>query len=290
MKWPTKALMAHPDSFDVEYAINPHMRDDEGNLNKVNKEKALLQWESLKNTFESLNIKVDVLPAVKGLPDMVFTANQTLPFLKSENSIENENENKENKTQIILSQMFSSKRQDEVQYFSKWAQKNNIEIYTYKTQGSFEGMGDALWNYETGEIYGGSGFRTSDEVYDEIEKIIERKIYRLKLVNEKFYHLDTCLAIVNKDIAFVVKEGFDASSFEFLKTKFMHLIEIPLNEAVNGFAGNMCAVNGTDIIIQVGNAYTVSKAKALKIKVHEVDTSEYIKSGGSVFCMKQLYW
>jgi len=285
MKYPMKALMAHPDSFDVEYAINPHMKDKEGRLNKVDKEKALLQWQSLKDTFESLNVKVSVLPAVEGLPDMVFTANQTLPFLK-----EGSEASGESKTQIVLSQMNSEKRQDEVNYFNEWAHKNNMETYTYKTQGSFEGMGDALWNYETNEIYGGSGFRTSDAVYDEIEKIIDKKIHRLKLVSEDFYHLDTCMAIVNKDTAFVVKEGFDEPSFKFLTTKFKNLIEIPLDEAINGFAGNMCAVNGTDIIIQQGNDFTVSKAKELNLKVHEIDTSEYIKSGGSVFCMKQLYW
>jgi len=278
VKWPTKALMAHPDSFDVEYAINPHMLDSEGKLNKVDKNEAVKQWEVLKETFEKLHMAVDVLPAVLALPDMVFTANQTLPFLKNE------------KTQIVLSQMNSEKRQDEVKYFSEWANKNNMEVYTYKTKGSFEGMGDALWNYETNEIYGGSGFRTSDAVYDEIEEIIENKIHRLKLVSEDFYHLDTCMAIVNKDAAFVVKEGFDESSFKFLQTKFKNLIEIPIDEAMNGFAGNMCAVHGTDIIIQKGNDYTVSQAKGLGLNVHEIDTSEYIKSGGSVFCMKQLYW
>ncbi len=278
MKWPKKVLMAHPDSFDIEYAINPHMKDAKGRLNKVDKEKALKQWEVLKETFNTLGLSVDVLPAVESLPDMVFTANQTFPFLKN------------NKTQIILSQMNSKKRQDEVTYFSKWANENNMETYAYKTQGSFEGMGDALWNYESDEVYGGYGFRTSEAVYDELEQIIDKKIHRLKLVSENFYHLDTCLAIVNKDTAFVVKEGFDKTSFDFLKTKFTHLIEIPLDEAINGFAGNLCAVNGTDIVIQKDNPYAISKAKDLGFEVHEIDTSEYIKSGGSVFCMKQLFW
>ena len=50
----------------------------------------------------------------------------------------------------------------------------------------------------------------------------------------------------------------------------------------------MCTPNGKDIIIQQGARKTVESLKANGFKIHEVDTSEYIKSGGSVFCMKQL--
>lgn len=278
MKWPKNILMVSPVGFEVSYAINPHMLDAEGNLNEVNKGLALEQWSTLKKTFESVGIKTHIIEGPKNLPDMVFTANQTLPFFKG------------GKTQVVLSKMNSTQRQPEVQFFKDWALKNNIETYNLNTDKTFEGMGDALWNYDTEELFGGYGFRTGLEVYNELEKLIEVPIHRLKLISEDFYHLDTCLAIISKDTAFVVKEGFDQASFKLLQTKFSNLIEIPLDEAKNGFAANLCCINGTDIIIQKGNKFTATQAVDRGLKVHEIDTSEYMKSGGSVFCMKQLFW
>ncbi len=278
MKWPKNILMVSPTGFEVTYAINPHMLDAEGNLNKVNKSLAVEQWSSLKKTFENLGLNTHVIEGPEKLPDMVFTANQTFPFLKT------------GKTQIALSTMNSKERQPEVQFFKEWALKNNIETYHLKNGKTFEGMGDTLWNYESEEVFGGHGFRTEPEVYDELEKLIEAPIHRLKLISEDFYHLDTCLAVAGKNTAFVVREGFDQASFELLKTKFSDLIEIPFEEAKNGFAANLCCVNGEDIIIQKGNLKTATMAVERGFKVHEAETSEYMKSGGSVFCMKQLFW
>lgn len=278
MKWPNKVLMVNPNGFEVAYAINPHMLDENGNLNKVNKSLALEQWTTLKETFERLGLEVHVIEGREELPDMVFTANQTFPFLKGSH------------TQMILSKMNSPERQPEVEFFKEWALNQNIETYTLKTNKTYEGMGDVLWNYEASEVYGGHGFRTSESVYDELEKLIGLHINRLQLVSDEFYHLDTCLAIANKDTAFAVKEGFTTESFDLLKARFTNLIEIPYGEGKNGFAANLCSINGADIIIEKGNYFTSKTAVEAGFRVHEVETSEFMKSGGSVFCMKQLFW
>ena len=278
MNWPKNVLMSDPSFFDIEYAINTHMVDNDGNLNTIDQKKAFTQWKALKDKFSELGLKVHLLDPVDGLPDMVFTANQTLPFLRDD------------ETHFILSHMHHPQRQDEVQYFKSWIEKNGYKNIDLVTPMSFEGMGDALWNYETGELFGGFGFRTKEEMYAEVENHIGLKINKLTLTNINFYHLDTCLAIVNKDTAFYVPVGFDEDSIKILKDKFANLIEIPEEEAIKGFAANLCAVNGSDIIIQKNNPITCEAAEATGLKVHTVDTSEFMKSGGSVFCMKQLFW
>jgi N-dimethylarginine dimethylaminohydrolase len=278
MNWPKNVLMSDPSFFDVEYAINTHMIDVDGNLNKIDKDKALSQWNKLKDTFTQLGLNVHLIAPVEGLPDMVFTANQTLPFLRDD------------KTHFILSHMHHPQRQDEVKHFKGWIEENGFTSIDLVNPMSFEGMGDALWNYETGEIFGGFGFRTKEEMYDEVENHIGVKIHKLTLTNVNFYHLDTCLAIANKDTAFYVPSGFDQESQDLLKNKFKNLVEIPEEEAIGGFAANLCAVNGTDIIIQENNPITCEAAEHLGLKVHTLDTSEFMKSGGSVFCMKQLFW
>ena len=286
MNWPKNVLMSDPSFFDVAYAINNHMLDGHGNLNRIDKDKAFFQWKFLKNKFSQLGLKVHLIKPIDGLPDMVFTANQTLPFLKN-----GKRDGKKNsKTHFILSHMHHPQRQEEVKHFKSWIEKNEFNSIDLIKPMSFEGMGDALWNYETGELFGGFGFRTKEEIYNEIENHIGVSIHRLTLTNANFYHLDTCLAIVNKDTAFFVPSGFDKDSQALLKRKFKNIIEIPEKEAIGGFAANLCAVNGTDIIIQKNNPITCEAAELNGLTVHTIDTSEFMKSGGSVFCMKQFFW
>jgi N-dimethylarginine dimethylaminohydrolase len=277
--WPNKILLTEPIGFKVVYSINPHMRDQNGELNRVDENEAMSQWLRLKALLEEIGLEVHTIPGSEAYPDMVFCANQTFPFIKPSGE-----------AAVLLSQMHSGHRQGEVAHYEAWAHVRGLNTFQLKDHSFFEGMGDALWNYETREIFGGYGFRTSEKVYDEIEDLVQAPVHRLKLVDERFYHLDTCLAIINKSTAFVVEEAFEQKGIELLKTKFSNLISIPLDEAINQFAGNMLCVNGRDVIIQKGASNTVKALKGLDLKVHEIDTSEFIKSGGSVFCMKQLFF
>jgi N-dimethylarginine dimethylaminohydrolase len=275
MSWPKTLLMVDPEYFDVQYSINPHMLDQNGQLNKIDRVLAKKQWLNLKSTFEKTGIKVLVLEGAEHLPDMVFCANQTFPFLKN------------GKKSIVLSKMGSEQRQPEVKFFKTWALENHIDTFEIQSQ-LFEGMGDALWNYDKQSIFAGYGFRTGPETYSELEKILDQKIITLELIDPRFYHLDTCLALLNSDTAAYVKEAFTNEGLDTLKNNIKNLIQVPLSEALKQLACNMCTTNGRDIIIQQGAKDTVLKLKEHGFKIHEVDTSEYIKSGGSVFCMKQM--
>ncbi len=276
MEWPKRVLMVTPAQFDVEYAINPHMVDESGNLKKVNRPMAQKQWETLKHTFEKVGMEVITIEGQQGFPDMVFCANQTFPYYK------------ECQTKIVLSQMHSPQRQPEVAFFKTWADSEGIP--TQFSHQLFEGMGDALWNYESGQVYGGYGFRTSPEVYETLEKTIDQKIITFELKDDRFYHLDTCLAILGKETAAYVEEAFTLEGLATLESQFENLLRVPLQEATEQLACNMCTPNGRDVILQKGANQTVSQLKKLGYSVHEVDTSEFIKSGGSVFCMKMLIW
>ena len=267
--------MVSPDHFDIRYRINPHMVDENGDLKKINRALAMQQWLTLQTIFMDLGLEVETLDGQPEVPDMVFCANQTFPFIK------------DGVRSIVLSLMGSPERQKEVEYFSTWARVNNYKVYEVSSS-TFEGMGDALWNYETGEVYGGYGFRTQPEVYNELEKVTGLKFILLELVSETFYHLDTCLSILNKDTAVYVPEAFSTEGLEILKKKFKTLIRVPLFEAENFLAGNCCTPNGKDVIIQQGAEETVELLASHGFNIIETDTSEFLKSGGSVFCMKQL--
>lgn len=276
--WPKHVMMVSPDFFDITYAINPHMVDKTGRLKRIDKTLATEQWQSLKNTFEKLGVHVSVVDGKTNLPDMVFCANPLFPFLKN------------GRTQFICSNMYSRFRRAEVDHVAEWVTANNHELYKLPETYRFEGMGDALWNYETGEIYGGYGFRTEKDAYDHVEAITGAPVIRLKLVNESFYHLDTALCIVDKKTAIVVREAFSEESLEKIKMKFLNIIWAPPTEAHHYLAANACSVDGHNILVERNAVHLRAQLQILGYATHTIDTSEFLKAGGSIFCMKLQLW
>jgi N-dimethylarginine dimethylaminohydrolase len=260
----------------VAYAINPHMLDNTGNLNQVDEKLAFKQWDTLKSKFEMLGLTTHIIEGDPAFPDMVFCANQTFEFI-----------DKNNKKSLILSRMHSDFRKGEVKYFRDWALTNKYTLYEI-TDYDFEGCGDLIWNYDSQELYGGYGFRTQKSVYDQIEKITSKKIHLLELISEDFYHLDTCFVVLNKNTAGIVEEAFSPESVTLIRSQFSNVIIINKKEAMENFAGNALCVNGKDVVLHKGAKQFCYDLKALGFQTHEVDVSEFLKSGGAVFCMKQM--
>lgn len=253
------------------------MASADGKLNKINRDKAQSQWEALRNAYLNFGYSVKTIAGVENLPDMVFSANQSFPFLNSKN-----------KPAVILSNMRSEFRKKEVSHFEKFYSDNEYEIHNLDSKCSFEGNGDALIRPGTREIYGGYGFRTDKNVYKEIESITGYSVYLLELKNEFFYHLDTCFAFLNKDTVAIVPEAFTSEGLTIIRKQFRNIIEIDILEAKNNFAGNLHCPDGLNVILHQGSTQLTKKLLDMGFKITELDTSEFIKSGGSVFCMKMM--
>ena len=275
MKWPDTILMVSPRGYRVEYAINPFMKDAQGRLKQVDAAKAEAQWKQIKGLYEKLGLTVEVLDGDSTFPDMVFCANQCFPFI-----------DKNGRKSVVLSRMRSPERQGEVRHFGVWAESKGYQVHAI-TDCFFEGCGDALWNFETGEVFGGIGPRTEARAYDQLEKIIGQSVHRLKLCDPNFYHMDTCLSILNKNTAAYVEAAFNQEGRALLKQKFSNLIPIKMNEALECFAGNCFSPNGKDVLLHPGATDLTANLRQLGFTIHEINTSEFLKAGGSVFCMKQ---
>jgi len=266
MNYPKKVLMVSPEYFDVLYQINDHMNLE----NKVDKVLAVEQWSQLKSSYEQIGFDVIVAPGDERYPDMVFTANQlmTTPDI------------------TFLSTMRHAERRGEVEYLRKFLNLTaSIQI-----ESGFESMGDCLWDYEGERLFGGYGFRTDLSAYDEMKNHINNEICTLELVNSNFYHLDTCLSIVNETAAFYVPSAFNDSGIEKLKNNFDQLIEVDQSEATQFLACNAHCPDGQNIFIEKGAINLQAKAKSIGLKVTPIDTSEFLKSGGSIFCLKNQGW
>jgi len=276
-------LMVEPTYFNIEYAINPHMKSSNGCLNTINKHLAIKQWHQLKKVYIDLDYNVFCLPAISDLPDMVFCANQSFPYIDSKNT-----------KKIALSHMYSEKRQKEVLYIRDFFKEQGYEVTalsSHKAPVLFESMGDALWVPNNHLIIGGYGFRTLREAYDRLSHATNCPIAVLELKNPKFYHLDTCLSILTGNVALYYPRAFTRDGIELLKSIFSHLIEVEQDEADSPyFACNAHCPDQKHVILQEGSVNTHETLVQNGFIPVEVDTSEFIKAGGSVFCMKLMFF
>jgi N-dimethylarginine dimethylaminohydrolase len=268
-------LMARPTHFAVEYVINPHM---EGNVGTVDQALALEQWERLKSVYESIGYEVHVIDGVEGLPDLVFIANQSFPAQLPDGS-----------WAVVMSNMRSRHRTGEVPVVEAWYRGRDANTLRLSDpDAEFEGCGDCRWHPGRKLIYGGHGFRTQRSSLAELAELLQTPVVPLHLVDPAFYHLDTCLSPLTETAALVVKEAFEPEGLAMLRQAFPQLIEVPLEEARDGFAANGNCPDGKHFVVHPGNRITREAVSALGIEVFEVDTSEFLKSGGSVFCMTMM--
>ena len=151
-------------------------------------------------------------------------------------------------------------------------------------------MGDALWHPGRFLLWGGYGFRTDRAVYDHLAADFGFPVIPLSLTDPDFYHLDTCLAPLSESTALIYPGAFDEAGLTAVRGHFRHVLEAPENEARELFACNAHCPDERNVIIQRGCKETNRKLRDAGFEPVEVDTDEYLKSGGSVFCMKVMFW
>lgn len=276
MPLPKRALMVTPEHFTVEYVINPHM---EGHIGNVDRAKAADEWEQVRSAFVKSGVDVHDISGQEGLPDMVFCANQSLPYI-DKNGVKH----------VLMSIMHADQRKDEVAFIEQWYRQNGYVIHHLDDTRirDFEGMGDAIWHTGKRLIWGGYGFRSSLDAYEVVHETFGVPIIALELLHPAFYHLDTCFCMLNEDTALIYPGAFTEEGLKLIRAVIPNIIEANQHEAEELFACNATCPDGKNVIIQYGCTDVNDKLRAAGFTVHEVSTDEYRKSGGSVFCMKMM--
>lgn len=278
---PGNVLMCPPTYFSVKEAQNPFM---EGKVGTVDTELAMTQWQNLKDTYVEIGCEVKTIDAVEDLEDMVFAANQVLPGI-----------DEAGKPFALLGEMRHEKRRMEVPWYRQWFLANGYKIIMLSDALAaesnvprFEAQGDAIWHPGRKLLWGGYGSRTDKEAYPVIHKLLNVPIVLLKLSDPRFYHLDTCFCAINEDTVMIYEGAFDSDGLALIKHLFKNVISVSEKDALN-FALNAVAING-NVILQKGSTNTVDALKQSGFTPIEVDTSEFMKSGGSVFCLKMMVY
>ncbi len=267
-------LMIHPSHFQVRHVINPHMV---GMIGAVDPDRALAEWEAIREAYESLGFPVMVVEGVDEYPDIVFAANQLLPYIDANG-----------RPALVLSRMAKVERQGEVAYLVESFRPLGYSLHPLQTPLPLEGTGDAIWQPGRNLIWGGHGFRTEESSWQEVAVITGARIVPLTLVHEHMYHLDVALMPIDESTAFSYRGAFDEESWARLAAGFPRLIEVPSSEALEGFALNGHCPDGKTLLLPDGNPKTRALAESLGLEVRELATAEFQKSGGSIFCLKNM--
>ncbi|MFD3687338.1 dimethylargininase [Nocardiopsis sp. NPDC058631] len=256
---PRHYLMCRPTYFAVEYAINPWMDPGAG----VDREKAIRQWEGLRDLYLDLGHRVSEIVPVDGLPDMVFAANGALVV----------------DGRVYGARFASAERTPEGPAYLDWFRKAGYSE-TREPKHVNEGEGDFVTLDEV--VLAATGFRTEAAAHQEAERFLGRPVITLQLVDPRFYHLDTALfALSGRQVAYY-PGAFSEGSRRVLRALFPEALLATEEDAAVLGLNAVCA--GDDIVIAAEATALADRLRALGRTVHPVELDELRKAGGGAKC------
>lgn len=254
-------LLCRPSFYGVCYKINPWMRL----AIPVDRNMAVSQWDNLRDRIIEHGGEVNLVKPREGLPDMVFTANAGLV--------------PPGKKMFILSNFRFEERKREEWWFRQHMVDLTVPVFV--TGNLFEGAGDALVYDDF--LVGGYGFRSDAAVYAELAPLYEKSIITMRLIDSRFYHLDTCFCPLEGKDYMIFPDAFGQEDLGRLRAHGGTEIAVPCKEAER-FACNAVLI-GRTVIMPSGCPETLQKLESRGYNVVPVEMSEFLKSGGACKCL-----
>jgi len=252
-------LMCPPTYFDVTYRINPWMHPG----GRVDRRIAMRQWEALRQTYLDAGHVVDVIEPIDGLPDMVFAANGGLVV----------------DGRAIAARFRFRERATESAAYERWFADAGLTSLG-PTAAVNEGEGDMLVLGD--RILAGTGFRTHLEAHAEISALLARPVVSLDLVDDRYYHLDTALAVLTDDEVAYFPEAFSLRSQALLRDLFPTAVLATADDAA-AFGLNAVS-DGRRVFLPAGATGLERQLVERGFEPHPIDVSELMKAGGGVKC------
>jgi ornithine--oxo-acid transaminase len=258
-------LMCKPSLYEVSYVINPWMQ---GNLGNSSRERAMEQWKRLYEVLSGL-AEVHLVEPVAGSPDMVFTANAGL----ARDGV------------VTISSFTHPERQEEEKHFREWFAESGYRVVDTPRGTPFEGEGDALFSMDGARLWVGYGTRTLETSHAALRELWDVEVVGLKLVDPRFYHLDTCFAPLEDGSVMYFPAAFDAASLEKIEAFYAEEKRVVVSEVdAAHFACN--AVNiGKTIVLNRVSAELELELRGRGFEVIQVELDEFLKAGGAAKCL-----
>lgn len=254
-------LLCPPDHYGIEYEINPWMSRARGAETAL----AQKQWKGLHEKLVGLGAKVHLVEPVKGLPDMVFTANAGLTIGKK----------------FVPSNFRHQERAGEAPYFAKWMEGHGYEAIWLPEDYYFEGEGDALFGGDV--LFCGYKFRSDVKSHHKVAEMFGCLSVSVELVDPRFYHIDTCFAPLPDGGAFWFPAAFDEYGQRAIREQIPDLIDVAEEEAAH-FSCNAVVLD-RQIVLPEGAPNLVRKLRERGYECHELPMTEFLKAGGACKCL-----
>jgi N-dimethylarginine dimethylaminohydrolase len=252
-------LMCPPEHFAVEYAINPWMNPGQ----PVDIARAMRQWEQLRQAFIGLGHTVHTITPEPGLPDMVFAANGATVICGK----------------VLGARFRHAERQPESGAYLNWFRNRGYGVVREPVAVN-EGEGDIAFAGRA--ILAGHGFRTDEKVQTELTALFGLPVISLRLIDPRFYHLDTALVVLDADTAAYYPPAFDDISRGLLAAHFAELIEVKDEDAE--VLGLNAISDGRNVVVPEQATGLFAQLTAAGFAPLGVDLSELLKAGGGPKC------
>jgi N-dimethylarginine dimethylaminohydrolase len=252
-------LMCPPKHFAVEYAINPWMDPDK----PVDVAVAMRQWQRLREVFAILGHTVHTITPEPGLPDMVFAANGGTVI----------------DGKVLSARFKYAVRQPESDAYLAWFRQHSYR-HIRESAVLNEGEGDIV--FAGAAILAGHGFRSDEAVRDELADFYGLPVISLKLVDPRFYHLDTALVVLDADTVAYYPAAFDDAGASALASHFPELIEVKDEDAE--VLGLNAISDGRNVVLPEQATGLIAQLGAAGFAPVPVNLSELLKAGGGPKC------
>ena len=257
--------MCPPLHFDVEYVINPWMA---GQIHAPDHQLAASQWAQL-SALLNQHAQVCSLPAVPGLPDLVFTANAAVVYGRT----------------AVLSSFRYPQRQPEAQHFAEWLRADGFKVHTLPPGVLFEGAGDALLDREKPLLWFGHGLRSDITALPYLEQFIGIEVQPLELCDPRFYHLDTCFCPLEGGFLLYYPQAFTAESRAAIESRVPQEKRLAVSEG-DAVRFTCNAVNiGGKVIVNDASSQALAWLTERGFDVLRTPLSEFMRSGGAAKCL-----
>jgi N-dimethylarginine dimethylaminohydrolase len=255
---PRTYLMCPPAYFAVEYAINPWMNPDQ----PVDTALARQQWWQLREAFIRLGHAVCTIDPRPGLPDMVFAANGATVIGGT----------------ALGARFRHPERAPEGSAYLAWFDASGYTAVSPRCVN--EGEGDTVFTGRA--IIAGHGFRTDPAVRGQLEEVFGLPVISVRLVNPRFYHLDTALCLLDADTAAYYPAAFDDAGRAALAGHFAELIEAKDEDAE--VLGLNAISDGRHVILPEQATGLATQVADKGFEPVGVDLSEFLNAGGGPKC------
>ena len=168
-------LLTDPAHFEVSYRINPWMQPCAWAENPAGHlVAARLSFRALATALTAAGARLEIMPGIAGLPDMVFPANAAVVLDR----------------RVLFARFRHSERQGEEHHFQERFRVERGPLFEEVAQlpaNCFqEGAGDCIWDVARGRFWAGYGQRSTRQAAGEVAAFFSQEVTALELVSPRF--------------------------------------------------------------------------------------------------------